>query len=64
MKSKENKRRLSQQARREFKALRKELKKANPDPDLINYLMNGEKYSYPIFNNSTNPEQDPQRPVS
>ena len=48
MKNKENKRRMSQQARRELKALRKELKKANPDPELINLLMNGEKYSYPL----------------
>lgn len=48
MKSKGNKRHLSPQAKSELNALRRELKKANPDPDLINLLMNGEKYSIPI----------------
>lgn len=48
MKNKENKRRMSKKARKEFTELRKELKKANPDPELINYLLNGDTYIYPV----------------
>lgn len=48
MKNKENKDHMSKQARREMKALRRELKKSNPDQELINYLLNGDKYSFPI----------------
>ena len=48
MKNKENKRRMSKKARKEFNDLRRELKKANPDPELINYLLNGDKYLYPV----------------
>jgi len=48
MKNKENKRRMSKKARKEFNDLRRELKKANPDPELINHLLNGDKYIYPV----------------
>lgn len=27
---------------------KKELKKSNPDPELINYLLNSDKYIYPV----------------
>ena len=59
MKNKENKRRMSKKARKEFNDLRKELKKANPDPELINYLLNGDTYIYTLYqNDSTNLRQD------
>jgi len=53
MKNKENKRRKNQKSRREFNALkkellRKELKKATPDPELINLLLDGDKYLNPF----------------
>jgi hypothetical protein len=39
---------LSEQSKKELEELKKELHKSNPNPERINFLLNGDKYSNPI----------------